>query len=97
VHRQSSRWIAAVAREPREERTVAQIFPVHHAIGTNAAGVAEPRNADTLEHVQVLNAGTDRIDPANDLVAGNNRDVAVGQFAVDDMQGRYDRRRRRSS
>ena len=78
--------IAAVAREPREERMVAQIFPVHHAIGTDAAGVAEPRNADTLPHVQVLNAGTDRIDPANDLMAGNNRNVRVGQFAVDDMQ-----------
>ena len=65
---------------------VAQILPVHHAIRTDAAGVAEPRNADTLPHVQVLNAGADRIDPANDLMARNNRNVRVGQFAVDDMQ-----------
>jgi hypothetical protein len=40
--------------------------------------VAEPGNADTLPHVQILNAGTDRIDPANNLMAGNNRDVRVG-------------------
>ena len=64
---------------------IAQIFPVHHAIGTRAAGVAEPRNADTLADVQVLDAGADRIDPANDLMARDNRNVRVGQFAVDDM------------
>ena len=48
--------------------------------------MAEPRNADTLADVQVLDAGADRIDPANDLMARDNRNVRVGQFAVDDMQ-----------
>jgi hypothetical protein len=57
---------------------IAQILPVHHAIRTDAAGVAEPRNADTLPDVQVLNASADRIDPANNLVARNNRNVRVG-------------------
>ena len=65
---------------------IAQIFPVHHAIGTDAAGVAEPRNADTLADVQVLDACADGIDPANDLMARDDRNLRVGQFAIDDMQ-----------
>jgi hypothetical protein len=65
---------------------ITQIFPVHHAIGTDAAGVAEPRNADTLADVQVLDLYADDIDPANNLMARDNRNVRVGQLAVDDMQ-----------
>ena len=65
---------------------IAQIFPVHHAIGTDAAGVAEPRNADTLAHVQALDAGADCIDPAYDLVAWDNRHYRVRQLAIDNMQ-----------
>jgi len=41
-------------------------------------GVAEPRNADTLANAHALNSGTDRIDPANNLVARNNRNARVG-------------------
>jgi hypothetical protein len=48
--------------------------------------MAEPRNADTLAHVQVLDAGADRIDPAYDLVARDNRHYRIRQFAIDDMQ-----------
>jgi hypothetical protein len=48
--------------------------------------VAEPRNADTLANAQVLDAGTYRVDTAYDLVAGDNRNARVGQFAVDDMK-----------
>src|ERR1019366_906882 len=40
------RRVTAIARESREYRMIAQIFPMHHAIGTDAASVAEPRNAD---------------------------------------------------
>jgi hypothetical protein len=48
--------------------------------------MAEPRNADTLAHVQVLDAGADRIDSAYDLVARDNRHYRIRQFAIDDMQ-----------
>jgi hypothetical protein len=80
------RRVAAIARESREYRMIAQIFPMHHAVGTNATGVAEPRNADTLANAQALDFGTDRVDTAYDLVARDNRNVRVGQFAVDDMK-----------
>ena len=50
---------------------VAQVFPVYAAIGTDTAGVAEPRDADALAHCQPFYAGSDRIDPADDLVTGS--------------------------
>ena len=31
-------------------------------------------------------AGPDRVDPADDFVAGDDRNLRVGQLAVDDMQ-----------
>ncbi len=79
---------AAVARIAGEERTIAQVFPSRHAIGTDAAGMAEPRNADALTHAQPLDALPDRIDPADDLVAWDDRHNRVGQLAIDDMQVR---------
>ena len=80
------RRVTAIARESREYRMIAQIFPMHHAIGTDAASVAEPRNADTLADAQALDPGADRVNSAYDLMARDNRNVRIGQFAVDDMK-----------
>ena len=77
---------AAVAGVAGEQRVIAQIFAVPDAIGADAAGVAEPGNADALAHLQPLDPGADRIDPADDLVARDDRHLRVGQFAIDDMQ-----------
>ena len=59
---------------------------VYAAIGTDTAGVAEPRDADALAHCQPFYAGSDRIDPADDLVTGDDRHLRVWKFAIDDMQ-----------
>ena len=75
-----------IARISGEDRMVAQVFPVHAAIRTDAAGVAEPRDTDALAHCQPFHAGSDRIDPADDLVTGDDRHVRVWKFAIDDMQ-----------
>src|ERR1019366_5441052 len=69
-----------------EEGTIAEIFSAVDAIGANAAGVAEPRNADAFTDAQLLDASPDCIDPADDLVARNDRHLRVGQLAIDDMQ-----------
>jgi hypothetical protein len=50
--------------------------------------VAEPRNADALTHAQPFDACPDHIDPADDLVARDDRHFRIGQFAIDDMQVR---------
>jgi starvation-inducible DNA-binding protein len=68
---------------------VAQVFPVYAAIWTDTAGVAEPRDADALAHCQPFYAGSDRIDPADDLVTGDDRHLRVWKFAIDDIFALY--------
>ena len=65
---------------------IAKIFAVLHAIGADAAGVTEPGNADAFTHRQGFDANTDRIDPTDYLVARDDRQMGIWQFAVDDMQ-----------
>ena len=48
--------------------------------------MTQPRDADPLAHPQSLDALSDRIDPADDLVSGDDRQLRVGQFAIDDME-----------
>ena len=48
----------------------------------------EPWNSDTLTRPQVVNATTDRIDPSNDLVAGNDGNLRVSEFPINDMEVR---------
>ena len=77
---------AAVAGIPGEERAIAKVFLVTPAIGTDATGVAEPRNADALTHAQPFDGRPDHIDTADDLVAGDDRHLRIGQLAIDNMQ-----------
>jgi hypothetical protein len=53
---------------------------------TDAAGVAEPGNADPLIDTKPFDAGSDRIDPADDLMTGDDRIFAGGQFTIQNMQ-----------
>jgi hypothetical protein len=48
--------------------------------------VAQPRNTNALAYAKAHDASADRIDPANDLVAGDDRHAWVGQLTIDDMQ-----------
>jgi hypothetical protein len=56
------------------------------AIGTFAAGVTEPGNADAFADLQVHNTGAKRIYPADHFMAGNDRIGNIRQFSVDDVQ-----------
>lgn len=64
---------APIARVSGEQRTIAEIFAVLHAIGANTARVSEPRDAYPLVDTQPVDTETDRIDAADNLVAGNDR------------------------
>ena len=59
-----------------------------HAIGTNAAGMAKPRNADTLTHFQSLHTSPDRINPPDDLMPGNDRHHWIWQLAINNVEVR---------
>jgi hypothetical protein len=79
---------AAIASKPGEERVIAEIFLAARAIGTDTAGVAKPRNPNALTHPQALDASPDLVDPSNDLMAWDDRQLRVRQLAIDDMQVR---------
>src|SRR5206468_3030263 len=76
--RDEMRGKAAVARVASEARTIAEIFPAAPAIGTFAAGIAQPGNADPLTDAKRGYAGAKRVHPADHLMAGNDRIGDVG-------------------
>jgi hypothetical protein len=59
---------------------------MHPTIAAGAVRVPEPRNPDALAEPQVRDAGADRIDATDDLVAGNYRQQRMFKLAVDNMQ-----------
>jgi len=66
---------ATVAGLAGEQRVVAQVLVVHLAEGTDAAGVAEPRNTNALAQGQTrqgVNSQTDGIIAANDFMLRND-------------------------
>ena len=77
---------AAVARIAGEDRRVAQVLGALAAIGTDAAGGAEPRHADALAEREAADALADRRDAADDLVPRHDRQLGVLQLAIDDVQ-----------
>jgi hypothetical protein len=59
--------------------------------------VAKPWDADPLAWLQTFDIGSDRIDPPDDFVTRDDRDLWVRQFAIDDMQIRPANATRRDS
>lgn len=78
--------IAAVDLIAGEARRVAKVFLSRYAVPALPAGVAEPRHADAVSQRQARDAIAQHRDRTDDLVAGHDRIVNVGQLVVDDMQ-----------
>ena len=78
--------IAAVARISGELRAITQVFLTPATIWADTTGVAEPRNAHAHSNHQVVDRVSDRIDPSNNFVAGDQRQPGLWKFAVNDMQ-----------
>jgi hypothetical protein len=51
-----------------------------------AAGVAEPGDANTLADAKACHALTESIDPPNDLVAGDDRQLGIGKITIHHMK-----------
>ena len=77
---------AAVARVAGKARAVAKVFPTAPAKGAFAAGIAQPGNADPLANAKGSHTGPERVDPADHLMAGNDRIGDTRQIPIDDMQ-----------
>jgi len=78
--------IAAGPRVTGELRRVAEVFLGVLAVAAGAAGVPQPGNADPLARLEAGHALAQGIDPPDDLVAGNDRQWRLRQFAVDHVQ-----------
>jgi len=68
--------VAAVQVVAREANRLAEVLAPREAVAAGAVRPAEPRNA---EPAPVLGA-------ADDLVPGNERELRIGQLAVDDVE-----------
>ena len=69
-----------------ETCTIAKILTRRSIITAFAAGPAEPRNADALANGKFLDAFGDLFEAADDLVAGNERQLRIWQFSIDNMK-----------
>jgi len=69
-----------------ETRAVAQVLAMAGAEGAVAAGPAQPGASHALAGADVVHAGADVDDPADDLVSGNHRQHRIGQLAVDEVE-----------
>jgi hypothetical protein len=69
-----------------EARIRTQIFAAALALRALATRVAEPRNTDAIAGNEVGHTVTHLIDDADDFVTGDQRDLRVGQIAVDHME-----------
>ncbi len=78
--------VAAVDLVAGEAGAHAQVFAAALAIGTHAARPADPRHADALAGRETIDAGADRGDDADDLMAEHEGQLGMGQFAVEDVQ-----------
>src|SRR5262249_20950706 len=75
--------IAAVDLISGEARLLAQVLAAAAAELANAASEAEPGHADALAHAEPVDVAAERGDGADDLVAGDERQLRLAQLAVD--------------
>ena len=78
--------VAAVERVAGEARVVAEVLAPRPAVAARAAGPAQPRHADPLARREARRRPGRRRDRADDLVAQHQRQLRLGQLAVDDVQ-----------
>ena len=80
------RRVTAVPRVAREDRPVAQVFLLAHAIGADAAGRSEPGYANPLANFEILHMGAERIDTPDDFMPRNDGEFRVWQLAIHDVE-----------
>src|ERR1700687_1817931 len=77
---------AAIPRIAGEERTVAEIFHALPAVAADAAGISKPGYADAVADPVGCDVRPEKVDAADDFVAGNYRIFDAGQFGIDDVK-----------
>src|SRR5947207_9164901 len=78
--------VAAVDRVAGKFCAIAKIFAVRSTINAVAVGPAEPWNADTVAHGKSFDTSTDLFDASGNLVAQDQWQLWVRQFAIDNVK-----------
>ena len=77
---------AAVDVVTREARVVAEVLAAAGAVAALTVRPAQPGNADAVANGEALSAGPEPDHNPGDLVPQNERQLGLGQIAVDDVQ-----------
>jgi hypothetical protein len=75
--------IAAIARE---RGLIAEILTMSLAIETMAAGPSKPGDADASAEDSGIDAITGGFGNSDNLMSGNDRQLGIGQFAIDQVE-----------
>ena len=78
--------ITAIDLVASEARVIAEIFAAAAAKFAHPTGPAEPRHANPIADSKAVNLGAFFSDCTDDLVAENERQFRVRQFAIDNVQ-----------
>src|SRR6185312_6644164 len=77
---------SAVSVKAGEPRKLAEVFTTSGAKPTNAAGISQPGNPDAHSERPAFTVGSERVNDADDLVPGNDRERRRMNIAFGDMQ-----------
>ena len=83
---QSIVGVSAVGVIPGEAGFVAEILEAAATVLTSAVRLMKPGNADSITFFQYVDVFSDRINVADDLMAGNNRRFGERQIAFNSVQ-----------
>ncbi len=78
--------IAAVGGVAREQRRVAQVFLPVLAVDAGLVGPVQPGDADAVARLEARRARAERVDHADDLVSGDDRQLRIGKLTLNDVQ-----------
>src|SRR5262245_66693338 len=78
--------VAAVDLISGKASEVAEVFAAGNAVAAGATGPAEPGDADAVARLKALDPLAIAGHTADDFVAGNQWQLGLGQFAIDDVQ-----------
>jgi len=78
--------VAAVNGVAGEAGLLTKVFTIRAAKAAFAAGPAKPRDADAITGIETLHAFALDNNGADDFMAGHERELGVGQFAIEEMK-----------
>src|SRR5262249_1351809 len=80
--------VTAVDLISGEPGAIAKVFAAARAVSADAAGKAQPGDADPVARLKALDSLARAGHLADNRVAGNDQEVWVGELAIDDVQVR---------